>query len=256
MSTAPTAQPPQPPAEKPKPELSQPQRILNTFFEPRKTFTDLPRGTAWWMAWLLIALVSVGFVFAIDRNIGFEQVMENNMKLASASQLEQFEKMPPEQRARVMEMQVKGTKYFSYVFPIGWTIMMLIVAAVLMATFRFGAGATVGFGVSLAIVIYASLPGIIRTLLATITIAAGKDPETFFIQNPVATNLGYFIDPVQHKFLYSLASAVDIFMIWTLVLTAIGFTCVSKVKSGASYAIVFGWYVVFTLAMAGLGAAF
>jgi hypothetical protein len=41
-------------------------------------------------------------------------------------------------------------------------------------------------------------------------------------------------------------------MIWTLVLTAIGFTCVSKVKAGTSYAIVFGWWAVFTLAGAAL----
>jgi len=52
------------------------------------------------------------------------------------------------------------------------------------------------------------------------------------------------------------ATAVDIFMIWTLVLTAIGFTCVSKVKSGTAYAIVFGWWAVLTLAGAALGAAF
>lgn len=45
-------------------------------------------------------------------------------------------------------------------------------------------------------------------------------------------------------------------MIWTLVLTAIGFTCVSKVKKGTSFAVVFGWWAAFTLLTAGLGAAF
>jgi hypothetical protein len=81
-------------------------------------------------------------------------------------------------------------------------------------------------------------------------------PDSFSFQNPVATNPGYFLNPADNLLLYNLASAVDIFMIWTLVLTAIGFTCVSKVKKGTSYAVVFGWWAVFTLLMAGLGAAF
>jgi hypothetical protein len=52
------------------------------------------------------------------------------------------------------------------------------------------------------------------------------------------------------------ASSIDIFLIWTLILSAIGFTCVSKVKRGTAFAIVFGWWVVFTLAGAAMGAAF
>jgi hypothetical protein len=45
---------------------------------------------------------------------------------------------------------------------------------------------------------------------------------------------------------------IDIFVIWTLVLTAIGFTCVSKVKRGTALAIVFGWYVAFMVLIVGL----
>jgi hypothetical protein len=56
--------------------------------------------------------------------------------------------------------------------------------------------------------------------------------------------------------MYSLATGLDIFMIWTLVLTAIGFTCVSKIKTGTAYAVVFGWWIVLTVAGAAVGAAF
>jgi hypothetical protein len=43
-------------------------------------------------------------------------------------------------------------------------------------------------------------------------------------------------------------------MIWTLILTAIGFSCVSKVKRSTAMTIVFGWYIVFTLGSAGFAA--
>jgi hypothetical protein len=89
-----------------------------------------------------------------------------------------------------------------------------------------------------------------------VSLLAGINPDAFSFQNPVATNPGYFLNPADGVFMYGLATALDIFMIWTLVLTAIGFTCVSKVKRGTAFAIVFGWWAIFTLGVTGLQAAF
>jgi hypothetical protein len=52
------------------------------------------------------------------------------------------------------------------------------------------------------------------------------------------------------------AAPLDVFGIWTLSLAAIGFTCVSKVKKGTAFGIVFGWYVVLALVGVGIAAAF
>jgi len=96
----------------------------------------------------------------------------------------------------------------------------------------------------------------VKSLLALLSVVAGMSPDSFSFQNPVATNPGYFMNPGENVFLYSVASGLDIFVIWTLVLTAIGFTCVSKVKRGTSFAIVFGWWALLTLGGAALGSAF
>ena len=45
--------------------------------------------------------------------------------------------------------------------------------------------------------------------------------------------------------------SVDIFTIWTLVLTGIGFSCITKVKRGTCMGVVFGWWVVVVLVGAG-----
>jgi len=95
----------------------------------------------------------------------------------------------------------------------------------------------------------------LKTLLAWLSVGAGISPDSFSFQNPVATNPGYFMSPGDNIFIYDVASAVDIFMIWTLALTAIGFTCVSKAKRGTAFAIVFGWWAVLTLASSALSAA-
>jgi len=167
-----------------------------------------------------------------------------------------LENLPADQREEQLARGTKVTQVISYVFPILTLVIWLIIATALFATFKLAAGADVSFKISLAIVIYAALPLMLKTLLALLSIVAGISPDTFSFQNPIASNPGYFLNPADNVFLYSVASAVDIFMIWTLALTAIGFTCVSKTKRGTAFGVVFGWWAVFTLIGAALGAAF
>jgi hypothetical protein len=235
--------------------LSEGARIVDTFIAPSKTFTDLRRSAAWWAPFLLMVLVSTVFVYAAGQKIGFRKIMENQMQAQPKAQA-RLEKLPADQREAQLDRGAKFTQTISYIFPVITLIIWLIIATALFATFKFAAGANVSFKVSLAIVVYSALPLMLKTLLALLSVAAGMSPDSFSFQNPVATNPGYFMTPADNVFLYSVASGLDIFMIWTLVLTAIGFTCVSKVKAGTSYAIVFGWWAVFTLVGAALGAAF
>src|SRR5437879_366205 len=253
MSTAPVL-----PAQTPAPEtapLSEGARIINTFIAPSKTFTDLRRSAAWWAPFLLMVVISTAFVYTAGHKIGFRKIMENQMQ-AQPKQQARLEQLPADQRERQLEQGAKFTEGFSYVFPVITLIFWLILAAVMYPSFKFAAGADVTFKISLAIVVYAALPLILKTLLSLVSVLAGMSPDSFSFQNPLATNPGYFMNPADGVFLYSVASALDIFMIRTLVLTAIGFTRVSKVKSGTAYAIVFGWWAFFTLLGASIGAAF
>jgi len=239
----------------PLPVLAEPQRILNTFVAPSKTFGDLRRSAAWWGPFVLIALVSTFFVFEVDRNIGFHKIVENQIQLSPRA-ARQMEQMPAADRDRAMQQQTKFWRGFSYGYPGVMLIWNIIVAAVLFATFKFAASADVKFKIALAIVMYASLPILIKSVLAAISVAAGAAPDSFTFQNPLASNPGYFLNPADSRFLYNLLSAIDVFMIWTLALTAIGFTCTSKVKRSIAFMIVFGWYLVFVVGSASFGALF
>jgi hypothetical protein len=253
MATAPL-----PPVDVPAPEsaaLSQTARIVDTFVAPSKAFTDLRRSSAWWAPFLLMIIVSTGFVYTAGQKVGFRKVMENQMQAQPKAQA-RLDDLPADQREQRLEAGAKVTAIISYTFPAITLIFWLVIATALFATFKVGAGADVSFKVSLAIVVYAGLPLLLKTALAWLSVAAGMSPDSFSFQNPVATNPGYFMSPGGNVFLYDIATGIDIFMIWTLVLTAIGFTCVSKVKRGTSYAIVFGWWVVFTVLGAALGSAF
>jgi len=238
----------------PVPEpLSQVERVVDTFVAPSKTFTDLRRSANWLMPFLLLVIFTEALVVVADKKVGFQKIAENSMTLQpkAAARLDQ---LSAEDRAKQMQTVVKITSVSSYLSPGIILIVLLIVAAVLLGTFNFGMGAALSFNQAIAVVMYASLPGIIKSLLAILTLMVGGG-ESFILQNPLASNLSPLVDPSSH-FLYSIAMNLDLFMIWTLVLSGIGFSCLTKVKRGTCMAVVFGWWAVWVLATSALGAAF
>jgi hypothetical protein len=233
--------------------VSEGARIVNTFIAPSKTFSDLRRNAAWWAPFLLLIAVSTLFAYAVGQKVGYGKAAENVLQTRT-KQWDRIQNMKADDREKNLQLAEKQTMVGTYAFPVIDLVLLLIVAGLLLATFKFAANASVPFKVALAIVVYASLPGAARYLLATLTLFAGISPDGFNVQNPIATNLGVLFSAADNPVLYTMGSMIDIFAIWTLVLTAIGFTCVSKVKRGTALAIVFGWYIAFMAFVVGLTA--
>jgi hypothetical protein len=236
--------------------LSEPERILDTFIAPRKTFTDIRSSAAWWGPFLISAIFSLLFVYTVDLKIGFRKVSENQIE-RSPKTSERMEQMSREDRNHALATQAKVTRIIAYGFPVFILLGHLLIAAVLFATLKLGMSAELTFPATFAVVMYANLPQVVRSLLVIVSLFAGLNPDSFTLQNPAATNPGYFLNAADSPFLYSLASALDVFTIWSLVLTAIGLSVLSKkVKLSTALIVVFGWYAVFALGSAASAAAF
>jgi hypothetical protein len=240
------------PAVQPEPQ-SQVSRIVNSFIAPTKAFTGLERNASWWIAWLLISILAMAFVYTIDKKVGMDEITRIEM-MKNSRQAAQFEQMTPEQQARSLRVSATIARYLAYATPVSSLIAFIVMAAVLMGTFNFGFGARVRFGVALAIVIYGSLPGLIKTLLATGSLLAGVNPEGFDIRNPVTSNPAMLVDPMQHKALYTLLTTFDVFSLWMVALIGIGFAIQGKLKRTTAISMVFGWYLLFKVLSAGLTA--
>jgi len=234
--------------------LTEVERVVDTFIAPAKTFTDIRRNARWIVPWILMSIVGLAMVFVVDKKLTMETAYENQLR-QSPKQMDKIDSLPADQKANAMRIGANVTRYFSYSAPLLTLIFIGIIAGVLMATFNFGFGAEVKFMQSMAISMYAFLPTIIKTLIATVLVGIGA-AEGFTFQNPVASNLGGLVDPTSSHFLYSVLSAIDIFNIWVLVLTGIGYSCVTRVKRGTCMGVVFGWWIVVTLVGAGVGALF
>ena len=234
--------------------LTEVERVVDTFVAPTKTFTDIRRNANWVVPWILMSIVGLAMVFTVDKKLTMETAYENQLR-QSPKQMDKIDNMAPDQKANAMRIGANATKYFSYAAPVLTLVFIGIMAGVLMATFNFGFGAEVKFMQAMAISMYAFLPTIIKTLIATVLVGVGA-AEGFTFQNPVASNLGGLADPTNSHFLYSVLSAIDIFNIWVLILTGIGYSCVTRVKRGTCMGVVFGWWAVVTLVGAGVGALF
>jgi hypothetical protein len=234
------------------PALSQGARIVNTFIAPSKTFTDLRRSAAWWAPWLLIAIISLGFVYTVQRQVTFEQISKN--QIAHSSRADQFEKLPADQQARQIQLSSKIIGFAMFGSPVLILLYFLIATTALWATFKVGMSADTTFGQAYAIMMYASLPGIVGAILGIVSLFAGASPEGFDINNPVGTNLAYYLDPeTTGKFVRGMASSLDLINIWTIILLGIGYACTSKVKRSTAITVVAVWYLLYKLAASALG---
>jgi len=234
--------------------LSEGQRLIGTFFSPSKTFADLRRNASWWAPFLVIAIVSLSFISVVDQKVGFPKVVENLIQL-QPKQADRIDRIPADQRQTIMQRQATITKFISYAVPGIALVIYAVFAALLFATLKFGASADLKYKTLFALIVYSRLPLIFGPLLAILSLLAGVSSDGFNLQNPVATNPGYFIGPDGSPVLRALLTPLDVFSLWSLILTAIGITCISKVKRGTAFAVVFGWFAVYVLGTVVLAAA-
>ena len=223
--------------------LNQLQRVVDTYVAPEKTFLDIRRNASWWLPFLLSVCISLLFIYSVDRQIGFEKIAEVNINRSAQAQ-ERMSLMPEAQRAQAMHTIAATTRIFSYASPVTSLIFGLVIAAILMVSFNFGLGARESFNRYLAIWFYASLPFAIKFILAAITIFAGASTDNFDIQNPVGTNVGWYLSSDTPLWLRTMLSSVDIFTIWTVVLLIIGCATVARVKRSSAAVVIVGWWVL------------
>jgi hypothetical protein len=234
--------------------LSEVQRLVDTFVAPTKTFTDLRRSALWIAPYILVILVSTLFVYVIDQKVGFQKVVDNQLQMQPKAS-ERIESLPADQREKAIARQVAVTKYITYSVPVIALIVYLVFASVMFASVKFAANAEVKFKTMFALIVYTRLPELLRAVLASVAILAGVSTDSFDIQNPLATNGAYFMDPSGSPILRALLGSFDIITIWTLVLVAIGIPCIApKVKRGTAFGIVFGWFLFTVLLKVGMAA--
>jgi hypothetical protein len=230
--------------------LTETQRVVDTFVAPTKTFIDLRRKATFWGPLIIMIIVCVAFSFAVQQKIGWEKAVENIVHAGPQAKAEKFDTAPESAK----NIAGKITAVTSY----GYFAIVLILTAVIAllnwATVNFGFGGKSTYGQIYAVSFYASLVMNIKFILGIIAIFAGLAPDSFLINNPVGSNIGYYLSTDAPKWLTALCTHLDLFEIWSVVLTVIGVSIVARVSRGKAAAVVVGWWLLFVLIAVGSAA--
>ena len=87
-----------------------------------------------------------------------------------------------------------------------------------------------------------------------VLLMAGVNTDSYNLQNPVGTNLAYYM-PDAAPWLRTVLSFFDVIGLWVLVLLVIGTAIVAKVQRGKAAIVVIGWWLFGLIVMTGIAVA-
>ena len=214
--------------------LGEAGRLTGVLFDPAATFPDIVARPRWWVPLALLAVVTLSFLAVFHRMGGWPPFLQSQN-----ARNERFQEMPEEQRARILEQQLKFAPLVGYIqVPLGLAVFSVALAGILLFVFNILAGQNLEFRKVYAVTCYSLLPLGVNGILSLIVFLL-KGPEEFDLQNPVATNLGAFLDPEQMPaWVVSVGAAMDLVSLWVVLLLATGMVAAGR---RLAWGTAFGW---------------
>lgn len=200
-------------------------RLVGVLFDPKPAFADIAaRPQGWWLPLLLLTALTVGYTMAFTYHVGWERFMREQIEASPRAR-----DLPAEQKEQIIQQQARYAPIFGTIgSALAYPVITLVVAAAFLFVFNVLLGAELTFKQFFSVACYGFLPGAVAGVLA-LAVMFIKDPAEFDLQNPVASNLGAFLDPsTAPKWLLGLASSLDLFIVWMLLLLATGFSAAAR----------------------------
>ncbi len=247
MATAPV------PAAEPRAAISPIGRLVGVFFSPKATFEDIVRKPSWILPFVIMFVLGLVAAVSLNQRMNWrEYVSQQIEKSPRASQL------TPEQKQQQIEAGAKIAPISTYIsVPLVAIVGLLVVTLVMWGAYNLLGGAITDYKTSLAIVSHAFVPSYIASLLFLLVVFL-KPVGSLDLENPVATNVAAFLPEGAPKWLDVLCKNVDVFVIWYLLLIAIGFAATNpkKLKGGKSLTIAVSVMAVYLVLRVGIAFIF
>jgi hypothetical protein len=229
--------------------LSLPARFWGVLTSPRETFADVAARPKWFgMAALILIVTALCTGVFFSTQVGQTAYLDRVAESARQSGRE-----IPEAQWAVMQ---KMASYMGLIYGVATLVfgplMWLIMAGILFAVFNAALGGTATFKQLFAVFVHSSAVTVLQQVLVT--------PLNYFRETMTsATNLGVFLPMLDEgSFLAKLLGMVDLFLVWWVILLAIGLGVLFKRKTGpiaAGLFVVYGVIAVIVAAFFGRGGA-
>jgi hypothetical protein len=249
------------PSARPAGEMGPLARLIGVFTAPAKTFASIARwpGKDWLLPAGLLLAISLLATVLVTPKMDVDAAVQRTM-----TKIEERQDMPAEQRQQTEQMVRKQFEMGTH-GPLRFLGVLFIVVPILLVPLIYhGVAAAFGKQTSYGRVLtaYAFVQGVqIVKSLAFLGVASTKSSlQINEVGTLVKSNVGAFLDPdTTPAFLRAVATNLDVFEIWALVLGTMAISRVTKFKTGGAALLVGGVWLVYVLVASGfaaLGAAF
>jgi hypothetical protein len=233
-----------------KPTMNAFQRLFGIFFSPVKTFQDISRKPSFVLPLVIMIIITVIVTFIVMPKIDLEATMQYEMERKGME-------VTDEQIEQVAAIQEKIGKIVAPIVAGGFIIILnLIFAGLYFALLRIWKGGST-FSRVFSVTVFSFFVSVIKQIIA-LPMAMRLEDKSIMSQeanNIVMTNLAAFLDwETTSRPLYAAATNIDLFNIWTIILTILGLTAVSKLQPKQSAATVLIVWLVWIGFIAGITA--
>jgi len=222
--------------------MSEISRIFNIFFEPRKVFENLKIKPRWLVPFIILSVIGI-----ISFHYTYPYIVKQQI-----TRIEENERIPDAQKEVIIERmgEREHPPAWQLVFaPVGTLVYFLVVAVAIFFMGNVLLGGDSSFGRMLSVYAYSSLVAIPAAII--------KIPLVFMRETiEIQTSLALLLPPdMKESFVYRIFANFDIFTIWTLILTSLGFAVMynfSRKKSATAVVILWLLWVFVSSALAGV----
>ncbi len=225
--------------------MSEGARLASLFLNPLALFQDIVNNRRWWLPYVLTVLCSLCLTLSAAHKIGFRR-MATAVIHSDPDTAKRFDEvMSDEQKEGVLSTTETTFKVSAASTPVLVLLYNVFYGVALLWAFKMAGRKEVSFNAIYAVLLYADLIQDLRLLVASGYLSLSTDLDNFNIQDPIGSNIGYYLSSTAQGWLKALCGAVDIFTLWYLLLIAIGCSIVCKTSRSTSITIVFGlWFMV------------
>jgi hypothetical protein len=231
------AQPPAPPA------MSLPARFVGIIFSPKATFQSVAAAPRWLGMLVLIAVFLATATFLFMRTeVGRRAMLEQQV-----STMESMGRQVSDEAYAQMEQRMS---LFASIGAVSQLVLVpiiyLVMAGILFAVFSAAMGGQATFKQVYAVVVHSGAIGVVQQLFVLpINYARGS------MSSP--TNLAALLPMLPEKsFVTYLLGTVDVFLVWSTMVMAIGLGVVYKRRTQPIAVTLFVIYAVIALCIAGV----
>ncbi len=240
-------------AAPPAPEAGPFARVVGLWFAPEEQFPGIIARPTFWGPIAVLLGLNLAFTAVWLQKVEPREFMQRQMEESG-----QWQKIPPDRRSEILEQQSSFFPIMAWVGPVvGTPLMVALVAGLLLGIFRLAYGPERGFGQSMGITAWGFLPVALVTTPLTLLVLWLKDDWAMNPSEALQANPSLLLDRNEVAApLYALAGSLDLFILWTLFLLAVGYGVASKRSTGSAFIGVAIPYLGFVALRVGFAAIF